>query len=527
MPRRLAWALALVALAGCGRTGLSLPSDDDGVEATGATGDSPSTGGSTSAGGSTNTGGAPNGGAGGRAGAGGGSGFVGFGGTPDGSGSGGGAGAANETTCAIRVLPFAGDDANDGTSWDRAVTSLTRALALAHSGCEVWLASGTYLPTNDSDRRATFTVPAGVAIRGGFDGTERTPADRRFAELLPLLSGNIGDTGTDDDVYHVVTALGAATLDHVYLTHGHAPVGSGGGAILAAGDLTLDTCNVYKSVSDGNGGGVWARGALTVKSSTFTELTASRNGGAIVADGTAALTFDNALFDENAASDGGAVYVGTTHGDASVTVTNSSFTRNIATGAGASTANGGAISFHGGALSLSGSTLLDNTALAGKGGAVYSDGDATVVSTLVARNSADDGAALAQGAPGTLALVNVTVAENGAVARAAIDVEAGGSIQIANSVFWSDHPAEIVLAGAPLTSEDPATRNLFASNLKGTYPNLSLFDPRFADAKNEDYQLKSSSPCIDHGDDSRAPSTDLRGHPRVGPADMGAYEYGN
>lgn len=510
-------SLAVFALAACGRTDLELPAGDDAAhEAGGAAVDR-----------SSGDGGASTGTAG----------FVGVGGTPasgaSGSagsslthdGSGGSAGSANEPRCVVRILPFDGDDANDGTSWDRAVRSLTRALALSGSGCEVWLASGTYTPDTPAGREATFTVPDGVTIRGGFVGSEQRAEDRTFAELLPLLSGNIGAQDPNDDVYHVVTTLGAATLDHVYVTHGHAPAGAGGGAIVAAGALTLDTCNVFKSLSDEDGGGILAHGPLTAKSSTFTGLVATRNGGAVFADGAGPLSFDGSSFDENAASDGGALHVGA-GSTASLDVTNSTFTRNTATGAAAPTGNGGAVSFHGALVTLGTSTLLDNEALAGQGGAVYASGDARVVNCVVARNGAVDGAALAESASGALELLNVTVSANEGGRGAALAVEDGASIRIVNSILWGDIPAEIELAAATLTSAAPSP-NLIASNLSGTYPNLSLFDPRFVDPPNQNYRLSASSPCIDQADDARAPPADLRGDPRVGKADMGAYEYGN
>ena len=39
-----------------------------------------------------------------------------------------------------------------------------------------------------------------------------------------------------------------------------------------------------------------------------------------------------------------------------------------------------------------------------------------------------------------------------------------------------------------------------------------------------DYHLRQGSPAIDAADATLAPVTDLEGHPRYGPPDMGAYE---
>ncbi|MDX1421056.1 MAG: hypothetical protein R3181_13910, partial [Rubricoccaceae bacterium] len=58
----------------------------------------------------------------------------------------------------------------DGASWATAFDDLQDALAVAAPGDEVWVAEGTYKPTDTGDRTATFALASGVALYGGFDG---------------------------------------------------------------------------------------------------------------------------------------------------------------------------------------------------------------------------------------------------------------------------------------------------------------------------------------------------------------------
>lgn len=72
----------------------------------------------------------------------------------------------------------------DGLSWPTAYSRLEDALDEASIDSfitEIWLAAGQYKPTNpadENDRTATFTLVNGVAVYGGFDGTESSLTER-------------------------------------------------------------------------------------------------------------------------------------------------------------------------------------------------------------------------------------------------------------------------------------------------------------------------------------------------------------
>jgi len=131
--------------------------------------------------------------------------------------------------------------ANDGTSWADAYTEVQSALA--NAGCsEVWVAAGTYTPTSGNDRTATFQLLNGVALYGGFAGTETARDQRNPAANDTILSGDIGTPGDkSDNSYHVVTGSGtnsSAVLDGFTATAGNAngdfPVNAGAGGCTPA-----------------------------------------------------------------------------------------------------------------------------------------------------------------------------------------------------------------------------------------------------------------------------------------------------
>ncbi len=125
----------------------------------------------------------------------------------------------------------------DGTSWTNAYTSLQSAISVAMSGDAIWVAAGTYKPTDGTDRTVSFQLKNGVAVYGGFAGTETILNQRNMRDNETILSGDIGITGDNsDNTYHVVYNYekdNTALLDGVTITGGNANGtyndGSGGG----------------------------------------------------------------------------------------------------------------------------------------------------------------------------------------------------------------------------------------------------------------------------------------------------------
>jgi Bacterial Ig domain/Calx-beta domain len=171
---------------------------------------------------------------------------------------------AYERTQVIYVDRNAGG-ANNGSSWASAYTSLITGLANAKvAESEIWLADGTYLPSNSNNRNESFNLVEHVAIYGGFNSGETDLLQRNTGVHRAVLSGDIGVVNTvTDNSYHVVRGANGAILDAVSIVKGYANgkgttswSNSGAGLIDEDTSTTLINCVVADNESAHVGGGV-------------------------------------------------------------------------------------------------------------------------------------------------------------------------------------------------------------------------------------------------------------------------------
>ena len=170
--------------------------------------------------------------------------------------------------------------ANNGTSWINAYTTLQDAIAAAVSGDKIWVAAGTYYPDEgvgqtNNNRTASFTLKDGVAIYGGFAGTETLLSERNATTNIVILSGDIGQDDTTSPItnptnqiqgsnsYQVVKSNGvssSAILDGVTITAGHAdgvyPNNSGGGIANSYSSAVFTSVTIIGNHGE-YGGGVY------------------------------------------------------------------------------------------------------------------------------------------------------------------------------------------------------------------------------------------------------------------------------
>ena len=186
--------------------------------------------------------------------------------------------------------------ANNGTLWTNAFIQLQSALAVAASGDQIWVAAGTYSATSDYGIGAGaagdhFEMQNGVAIYGGFAGTETLLSQRNWTTHLTTLTGQ----GTryhvfyHDNFYNGLALDTTAVLDGFTITgatangsnnYNGADLGDGGGMYNYGCSPTVTNCVFSGNSTTGYGGGMenWYAGPA-VTNCTFSGNSAGSAGG--------------------------------------------------------------------------------------------------------------------------------------------------------------------------------------------------------------------------------------------------------
>lgn len=225
----------------------------------------------------------------------------------------------------LRVKPDA-PGPHTGQSWDEAFATVSESIAAAASGDEIWVARGTY--------QENLAVPSGVALFGGFAGTENLRQERDLGAHPSVLDGGLrgsvvvipNDAASETRVDGFTITGGsaiqgggvnigqraAAVIVNNRIT-GNSALSSGGGVF-----CNLDCTSVIANNWIGGnaaitaGGGICTEtGAPVVASNVIAGNSAASGGGIFCGDPAAASSerISNNTITGNSASTGGGLYL--------------------------------------------------------------------------------------------------------------------------------------------------------------------------------------------------------------------------
>jgi parallel beta-helix repeat protein/predicted outer membrane repeat protein len=246
-----------------------------------------------------------------------------------------------------------GPGGGNGQTWASSLRSLQSALDVvtAFPGVvdEIWVAEGTYLPDRSPNvdyLQATYNLPLGVAIYGGFTGIETSVGQRDWVANETILTGDrFGDdlpnfVNRDDNLLTVVTIVGvqhdnSTTLDGFTVRGGNAggiaELSIGAGLKIIVARPAIRNCRFVDNDAQSSGGGVHTTGGSLFQNCAFIGNRTGGTGGGLHAVSVAAIEVIDCDFDSNIASSnsGGGLFIGSAE---TSTVTGCTFTNNFAHG---------------------------------------------------------------------------------------------------------------------------------------------------------------------------------------------------
>jgi|GEM_PF-6333452 len=172
----------------------------------------------------------------------------------------------------IAYVDSAASGTESGVNWANAFPNLDSALSAAllyNNIAQIWVAKGTYYPTNSLDRDAAFELIDNIEVHGGFANGNTSLNQQNLALNPTILSGDIGISGnSSDNSFHIVNienSIESALLSFFIISDGNATAGATpgpvGGGVFSNGELHLKNVLITNCLSEGEGAAIFISGA--------------------------------------------------------------------------------------------------------------------------------------------------------------------------------------------------------------------------------------------------------------------------
>ncbi|WP_196888568.1 HYR domain-containing protein [Aureivirga sp. CE67] len=397
----------------------------------------------------------------------------------------------DDTSCVNTIIKYVNVNATpggDGTSWSSAYNILQDALTGDLTNVEIWVAEGTYYPTqmvNITDVRSrSFILTSEVKIYGGFNGTETDLSQRDHEENQTILSADFEETpdNINDNAYQIMYILGISgnntLIDGFTIKDG-----------LANGPISYD-----------RGGGIYIKNSLAHFKNIIIDNCSADYGGAICANNSIT-TFENVEFKNNHAN-----------------------------------VNGGAVFNEESVIQTLTNVIVNNNSSDLFGGGMYNeDSSITMINVLFYENTTQFYGGGIRNKNSTITINNGTVANNTvAYAGAGIANDQNTNVYLNNSIIYGNEANTLESIYNTSGSKVYVKYSLIDGGIGTSAIGIDLgnnvdFDPIFADVEAGNFRLEECSPAINIGNNTlNTFETDLDNNSRVynsSTIDLGAYEF--